>query len=254
MVGHRGSAGNAPENTLSSLRKARAEGCLWVEFDVRLTADRKLVVLHDESLERTTNGRGKASALPLAAIRALDAGSWFDPSFAGEKVPTLEEALALLDEAGLGANIEIKGKGASAYETGAILAGTLSRLSSSRQGALLVSSFHPEALLAARERTPALARGLLVGAVPRDWARRARALGCVSIHADERRLDPSMVAEIRACGFLMLAYTVNDPLRARNLFEWGVSSVFSDFPHAILAAMAHRESAAAPAANDGAQR
>lgn len=192
--------------------------------------------------------------MPLAAIRRLDAGSWFHPSFAGEMVPTLEEALALVDEEGLGANIEIKATGAAAYEAGAILAETLSQLSPSRQKSVLVSSFHPEALSAVRERAPTLSRGLLVNGLSRPWARRARALGCVSIHADERRLNPSIVAGIRASGYFLLAYTVNDPVRARSLLEWGVTSVFSDFPRGILAATAHAERAVAAAEADGVQR
>jgi glycerophosphoryl diester phosphodiesterase len=252
VIGHRGSAARAPENTLPGLRRARAEGCLWVEFDVRLTADRQLILLHDDTLRRTTNGKGRASALPLAAIRRLDAGSWFHPSFAGEKVPTLEEALSVLDEEGLGANIEVKATRVAASRAGAILADTLSRLSPSRRGGFLVSSFHAKALLAVRERAPALPRGILVRGAPRNWARRALSLGCASIHADERRLDPSIVAEIRASGYFLLAYTVNDPLRARRLFEWGVTSVFSDFPHAILGAVVQRE-CAVPARSEGAQ-
>ncbi len=224
-----------------------------MEFDVRLTADRKLILLHDDSLARTTNGKGKASALPFAAIRALDAGSWFHPSFAGEKVPTLEEALSLLDQEGLGANIEVKAARASAAAAGAVLADTLLRLSPSRRRHLLLSSFHREALLAARERMPTLPSALIFGGVPRNWERLARTLGCVAIHASERRLAPSIVTEIRAGGYALSAYTVNDPLRARTLFEWGVTSVFSDFPRAILDAMASRENAATAAAA-GAQR
>ena len=91
MIGHRGAAASAPENTLAGLRCAKALGCRWVELDVRLTADRQPVVIHDNRLQRTTDGRGRVSALPLAAIRRHDAGAWFAPSFAGERVPTLEE-------------------------------------------------------------------------------------------------------------------------------------------------------------------
>ena len=90
----------APENTLAGLREAAARGCRWVEFDVRLTADRQPVLLHDERLERTTDGRGKVGTLSLAAIQRYDAGGWFAPSFAGERVPMLEEALSLVGRAG----------------------------------------------------------------------------------------------------------------------------------------------------------
>src|SRR5712692_9179692 len=108
VIGHRGAAASAPENTLAGLRRAKALGCAWVEFDVRLTGDGALVLCHDPSLDRTTSGTGAVSAQSLAAIRDCDAGSWFAPAFAGERVPTLEEVLLLAAELDLGTNIEIK--------------------------------------------------------------------------------------------------------------------------------------------------
>src|ERR1700675_1784021 len=107
VIGHRGAAAHAPENTLAGLRRAKALGCGWVEFDVRLTGDGALVLCHDPLLDRTTSGSGPVSAKSLAAIRQCDAGSWFAPSFAGERVPTLDEALLLAAELDLGANVEI---------------------------------------------------------------------------------------------------------------------------------------------------
>ena len=108
VIGHRGAAGLAPENTLAALHKAHAVGCRWVEIDLRLTADGALVLLHDERIDRTTNGRGRVARLPWAALQRYDAGGWFDPAFAGEPVPSLAEAIAVLGECGLGANVELK--------------------------------------------------------------------------------------------------------------------------------------------------
>src|SRR5579862_6026518 len=122
VIGHRGAAARAPENTLAGLRCAKALGCAWVEFDVRLTGDGALVLCHDPRLDRTTNGSGLVSAMSLAAIRELDAGRWFDASFAGEKVPTLEEVLVLAGELDLGANIEIKSDRGREYATAAAVA------------------------------------------------------------------------------------------------------------------------------------
>src|SRR5271169_865003 len=98
VIGHRGAAAHAPENTLAGFRAARVLGCTWVEFDVRLTGDGALVVCHDDQLKRTTDGHGQISKLPLAAIRRWDAGSWFSKSFAGEMIPTLDETLELCRE------------------------------------------------------------------------------------------------------------------------------------------------------------
>lgn len=237
VIGHRGAAGCAPENTLAGLRRAAALGCRWVEFDVRLTADGELILLHDARLERTTNGRGKARALPLSAIGRFDAGAWFDPGFAGERVPSLADAIAVLAEAGLGANIELKAERRCAVETGAAVAELLIRLWPRQLPGPLVSSFVTTALAAARRSAPTIAGGLLLGRVPRNWRRRADALGCTTVNADHRRLRPGIVAEIRRAGYPVLAYTVNDAARARELFDWGVTSVFSDVPHMILAAL-----------------
>ena len=108
VIGHRGAAARAPENTLAGLRRAKDLGCSWVEFDVRLTGDGALVLCHDARLDRTTTGQGRVSAHRLSAIRCFDAGAWFAPEFAGGAVPTLEEALLVAAELGLSVNIEIR--------------------------------------------------------------------------------------------------------------------------------------------------
>lgn len=248
VIGHRGVAACAPENTLAGLRKAKELGCQWVEFDVRLTADGHLILLHDERLERTTNGRGEAIALPLATIRRFDAGCRFDASFRGEKVPTLADALALLGELGIGANIEVKASQCREAETGSLAAATLRQLWPPHLPAPLISSFDHQALAGARVGDPEVELGVLFHAVPENWRMVAESLGCATIHADHRRLDPALVADIRAAGYPMLAYTVNDPLRARTLFAWGVTSVFSDVPHIIYGAATSSNLAANPTA------
>jgi glycerophosphoryl diester phosphodiesterase len=230
VIGHRGAAACAPENTLAGFRRARALDCRWVEFDVRLTADAQPVLLHDSRLERTTDGRGKLSTLSLAAVRRHDAGAWFGPSFAEERVPTLEEAVTLLAALGLGANVELKATRGREAETGAVVADTLTRLGPSALPELLISSFRPAALVAARARVPGVARGILFRAIPKNWRAVAERLGCATIHADHQRLRPALVNEIRGAGYPLLAYTVNDPGRANALFDWGVTSVFSDDP------------------------
>jgi len=214
------------------LRCAKTLGCAWVEFDVRLTADGALVLCHDPWLDRTTSGSGLVSATRLASIRQCDAGSWFDPRFAGEVVPTLDEALLLAAELGLTVNIEIKSDRGHEYATAAAVAATLREL---RHGApaVLASSFLLSALAALRELAPPIPRGLLFRIVPRGWAELALRLGCAMIGADQRRLSPRRVAAIRAAGYQLAAFTVNDPARARQLLDWGVTSVFTDAPDII---------------------
>jgi glycerophosphoryl diester phosphodiesterase len=256
VIGHRGAAGCAPENTLAGFRKAAALGCRWVEFDVRLTSDNQPVLLHDNRLERTTDGRGKANASSFAAIRRHDAGSWFHPSFAGERVPKLAEALALLVELGLGANVELKAARGRAAETGALVSSLLVSYWPDDPAQLLISSFQPGALAAARDHAPSIARGLLFHRLPKNWLRIAAKLGCATIHAEHQRLSPAVVSEIREAGYPLLAYTVNDRARAQTLLDWGVTSVFSDVPDRLQGLargggncpvmMADRASAATP--------
>jgi glycerophosphoryl diester phosphodiesterase len=238
VIGHRGVAACAPENTLAGFRRARELGCLWVEFDVRLTADRQLILLHDERLERTTDGRGEAIELPLAAIRRCDAGGRFAPCFRGEPVPTLAEAITAIGELGLGANIELKAVRGREAETGALAAGMVRRLWPPQLPPPLISSFHYDALAAAHREAPTIARGFLFRTVPRDWRTLVESLACSTLHADHRRLRPALVAAIRMAGYPVLAYTLNDPARARTLFATGVASVFSDVPHILSAALA----------------
>ena len=108
VIAHRGLSARAPENTLAAFRAAAGAGVPWVECDVQLTADGHAVLLHDETLDRTTDGTGRLADTPLAGLRGLDAGGWFDAAFAGESIPALSEALDLLAALGLGVNLEIK--------------------------------------------------------------------------------------------------------------------------------------------------
>jgi len=237
VIGHRGAAAHAPENTLAGFRTAKSLGCCWVEFDVRLAADGTPVICHDDQLKRTTDGRGRISKLPLAAIRQLDAGTWFSAKFAGERVPTLDEALLYCRELELGANVEIKAEHGRGPATAAAVAACCQRLIG-RLPPILVSSFLEDAVAETAVRAPALTRGMLWRKIPHGWHETARRLGCATIHCGDADLTEKAAAEVRAAGYPLLVYTVNDGARARQLFSWGVTSVFSDAPDIIAEAMA----------------
>ena len=235
VIGHRGAAAHAPENTLAGFRAARALRCRWIEFDVRLTADKVAVVCHDDQLDRTTDGRGQISKMPLAAIRRLDAGSWFGAGFATEPVPTLDEALALCCDIGLGANIEIKAEGRRGPPTAAAVADCLAVFKGDLPP-ILISSFLPDAVAEAAALMPAVPRGMLWRKIPRNWATVAERLGCTTIHCGHADLTGKLAADVAAAEYPLLCYTVNDAARARQLFDWGVASVFSDAPDIIAVA------------------
>ncbi len=234
VIAHRGGAAGAPENTLAAFRHAHALGATWVEFDVRLTADGRPVVIHDATLDRTTSGQGAVLATPLAALGDLDAGEWFGPDFAGEMVPTLEEALELLVEMDMGANIEIKADADLAARTAAECLDVVRDVWPATAPPPLVSSFQPDALVMARDRVPQWPRGFLVEALTDDWPRVAAAVGAWSVHAAAELMTPRHVAEVLDAGYRVVVYTVDDPGRAVNLWDWGVNAIISDRPEALL--------------------
>lgn len=237
VIGHRGAAAHAPENTLAGFRKAAELGVAWVEFDVHLTKDGVPVILHDDTVERTTDGRGAVAALSFTELGRLDAGAWFGPSYRGERVPSLEEAIKLLGKLGLGAVVEIKPSPGAAIATADAALGVLVEKWPAHLPPPLVSSFTREALARAREVAPGIARALLVREIPANWRAELDTLGCSALHASERRLAAAEVAAVTASGVPVFAYTVNDGARARELRDWGVMAVFSDRPDAVARAL-----------------
>lgn len=233
IIGHRGACGLAPENTVASFRKAAELGVRWVEFDVHLSADGVPVVIHDDTVNRTTSGRGKVAKLSLAELQALDAGTWFQPRFQGERVPTLEAIVALLGKLGLGAVVEIKPSPGTEVETAEATVRLLLKRWPDHLPPPMVSSFEIEALERAHEVAPGIARALLVGRVRDGWQHEVDRLGCSALHADQERLDAKTVASVTHAGLPLFAYTVNDAARAADLFRWGVAAVFSDRPDLI---------------------
>ncbi len=230
VIGHRGAAGHAPENTLASVRRARALGATWVEVDVKLTRDGVPVLFHDDDLKRTTDGQGPVAAHTLAELAERDAGSWYGAQFAGEPIPTLEGLVAVLDELGMGLNLELKPCPGRARETGHLVGRAFARMWPTRLPAAVISSFQADALAACAEAAPELARAFLVHRLPADWAAVAAGLGAAAIHCDVKYLKHHEVAEILAAGLAVRCYTVNDGTMATRLFGWGVQSVITDFP------------------------
>ncbi|MBU9550545.1 glycerophosphodiester phosphodiesterase [Burkholderia multivorans] len=239
VVAHRGGGTLAPENTLAALDEGARRGHRMVEFDAKLSADDVTFLLHDDTVERTSNGRGAAAGMRYAALAALDAGAWRDARFAGERMPTLEAAAARCIALGLAANVEIKPCPGRERDTGRRVAADAAAYWRGAAVPPLLSSFSFEALREARETAPELPRGMLYETVPPDWhAQVVDALGCVSLHADHTRLDETQVRAIKAAGLRILVYTVNDLARARELVRWGVAAVCTDRidligPHAL---------------------
>ncbi len=248
VIGHRGAAMHAPENTLASFRIARTLGAEWVEFDVQATRDDCPVLIHDARLERTTDGKGLVAERAAAELARLDAGRWFGASFRGERLPTLDDALAFLDELRLGAMIEVKaGPGDGPRTMGVVLHCLGAR---KLRIPCHLSSFDEDALARASEERPDIPRALIVKDVPADWLARVERLKCGALHAGERGLTAARVAAVAAKRPLR-AYTVNAPARANALFQWGVAAVFTDCPDVIISAVGHRSGGPAETGSRG---
>lgn len=235
VIGHRGAAASAPENTIESIRRAAALGARWVEFDAKLTRDGVVILMHDDTLDRTTTGHGPVKATPWSEIRRLDAGAWFGPDWRGTKVPKLADVLAELVRLEVGANIEIKPCPGREVETAAAVVEVVQAVWPKGREWPLLSSFALESLGAARDLAPDLPRGLLIWDDPEQWRVEAGRLGCATVHFSSRHL-PGDLGTVRRAGLGLAVYTVNDRLEARRLLDAGADCIITDRPDAILAA------------------
>lgn len=227
IVAHRGGGKLAPENTLAAIDTGARYGHTMIEFDAKLSRDEHIFLLHDDTLDRTSNGWGIAGELPWHQLAQLDVGGWFAKEFSNERLPLLEAVAARCRQHNLMANIEIKPTTGYEAQTGRVIALAAREL---WQGEIapLLSSFSFTALEAAMQAAPELPRGLLLDEWHDEWRTMTEALDCVSIHLNHRLLDAERTTEIKRAGLKILVYTVNQPERARTLLEWGVDAICTD--------------------------
>lgn len=228
IVAHRGGGALAPENTLGAIRLGAALGYRGVEFDVMLAGCGTPVLMHDETLKRTTNGRGEVARTPYAQLAQLDAGAWHSGSFRGERIPRFEEAARLCRQLHLWANVEIKPAAGFERRTGEAVARAAHLLWRGAEQLPVLSSFSPLALAAARQAAPELPRGLLVGRIPPHWRELMQDLDCFALHCNYRALNRRLAEAIHAAGHAILTWTVNDRRAARRLLGWGVDCLVTD--------------------------
>lgn len=230
VIGHRGAAGYAPENTLASFDKAYQLGCRCIEFDVMLSIDEEAFIIHDDQLTRTTNGKGDVGRVSAAYIRGLDAGSWFSKEFKGEKIPTLKEAIDWLILKGMNANIEIKPYHQTAEKTTRVVIKHIEEQWPQHLAPPLISSFDLSVLELSHALAPSIPRGLLLHRWRQDWRQLAAKMCCYSVHLNSRIATKARIDLIKAEGYQIYVYTVNKRHKAALLFELGVDAVFTDFP------------------------
>ncbi|WP_374402756.1 glycerophosphodiester phosphodiesterase [Niveibacterium sp.] len=235
VLAHRCGGTLAPENTLIGLEFAIAHRCFGVEFDVMLSSNGTPVLIHDETLDRTTDGHGRVCDTPDSALLLCDAGTWHSARFAGERVPLFADAIRRCRALGITANVEIKPAEGFEVATGRITAATAAAGWAGAEVQPLLSSFCVAALAAAAETAPHLPRAILFDQLPPDWREQVRALDAQGVVCNTRRLDAATIAAVKHEGLRLAVYTENDPLRARQLFDWGVDSVITDRPDLVTA-------------------
>jgi len=259
-IAHRGAGTLAPENTLAAFRVGLAHGFRMFECDAQLSADGVVFFMHDQKLDRTTNGSGDVSGMAWKDIASLDAGLWHSAGFAGERVPTLAEVAAFCRSTGACVNLEIKSvpefsagssltsssgfSPDSASEQEATAARSIARQAQAlwREQASasnapadptalippFLTSFSVAAIRAVQEVAPELPRGLLLEDLSGDWQFQAQQLACHALVFDGQLLNPGLVAAVQAMGMRCLAYTVNDPSDMMALKAAGIDGLITD--------------------------
>lgn len=233
---HRGASGHAPQNTLAAFRLAAEMGADGIELDVHLSADGEVVVIHDDTVDATTNGHGRVSAMTLAELKALDAGSWFDPRFAGERIPTLQEVFDAVGHRLL-INVEIKVE--AGYHPPAQEAETVRLIEDNDMvERVIVSSFSIASLRRVRRLNPHIALGLLYARVETPlFPALARLLGTPfeALHPEFGLVTPRYMAGARRRGLPVNAWTVNEVEQMRRLIELGVDGIITNYPDRLRA-------------------
>ena len=231
LVGHRGVASLAPENTLAGIRKAAELGLEWIELDVTLLGDGSAVMFHDPRLNRTTNGGGHLRRQTLSSVKLLDAGGWHSDQWQGESVPELIEALTLIKELGLGLNLELKPNRCDLHLLVEKVLAALQHLDFP-SNKLLVSSFNHKALVLFRGQSVHRI-GCLFETLPANWKHKAQQVDAVSIHVNAKKLKETKAQQVKASGYELYCYTVNDTQLLSKLKSWHVDGVFSDCPQEL---------------------
>lgn len=237
LIAHRGANQIAPENTLIAFELAKQHGAKMLEFDVVLSQDHIPVIIHDETVTRTTNGRGFVWDHSLQALQQLDAGSWFDPQFQGTTIPTLQETLQQLQEWGMAANIEIKDTGDVARNAMTAQAAAPIIADFATTTPCIVSSCCYQTATLVRYLLPTMPIGMLLHL--KSWQHlqgqqlaviqdRYQQLDCTALHINDADITEQCVSQLKAFAPQLAVFTVNTLERARLLFAWGVDSIFTD--------------------------
>ena len=233
VIAHRGASGHAPENTLAAFKRALTLGATFIETDLQLSRDSRFVAIHDDTVNRTTNGQGKVHDQTLAALRRFDAGSWFGSDYTGERIPTLEEILEFSKKNDIVFYLELKPSGSWGGEHALI--GALRE--SGEVARVVVISFDHTILAGLRKIEPTLMTGVLYDGQLADLLTTAVDVGARQLVVRGDLVTPAMIAEARKRDLQIVCWTVNHPAHIRLLIAAGVDGIMSDYPDRLVAAL-----------------
>jgi glycerophosphoryl diester phosphodiesterase len=234
IFGHRGASAYAPMNTIPAFELAVEQGADGVELDVHFSKDKQLIVLHDFTVDHTTNGTGYARDMTLAELKALDAGSKKDAKFVGVQIPTLDEVFAAVGQK-LYVNVEIKSETVETDGVEQAVADCLRR--NNMQERVIISSFNPLALKRFREIMPEVPIGYLYVAEEQPFAEVMETLPHEALHPHHPMIDQAYMEWAKSKGYRVNTWTVNDPARAMELKNLGVDAIITDTPDVMLGAL-----------------
>ncbi|MHC2999237.1 glycerophosphodiester phosphodiesterase [Microbacterium sp. HJ5] len=231
ITSHRGGGATAPENTLPAIEAALAVGDGYVEVDVALTADGHPVLMHDKKVDRTTDGTGRLASLTLAEVRALDAGSWFDPAFRGTRVPTLQEFLDVLDESGGRAIVELKG----VWDAASVDRALAEVHARDLERRIALASFDARTLALSAASSEVVSRLLVLKHLPQDVVTAVEQAGVRGIIVDRKAVlaRPEVVDELHAVGARVFVYTLNKDAQWDAVTALGVDGIVTDDPRTL---------------------
>jgi len=234
VIAHRGAPVCAPENSLQAFIAARNAGAAWIETDVKLTADGIPVLIHDDTLDRTTSGKGPVAEMAWTEMQKLDAGAWFSPNFSGAKVTSLAELVAFCSSSKMRLLLELKPSPGRTQATVMVALIEAAKLWPEDMPPPIITSFSTDALLIAAQLHPGWPRGLLLDTWHDNWIEAVERTESSLVTIKEEFLTPERLISLRNATVPVLAYTVNDPVRAKELLRNGIKAIYSDDPGLIL--------------------
>lgn len=232
VFAHRGSSGTAPENTIAAFREAAALPIYGVEFDVHMTKDGELVVIHDERIDRTTNGSGFVKDLTLKELRQFDAGSWFSADFTGQLIPTLEEVLEVFNQRHHQLNIELKSDIFPYIGMGDKVVALVEKMG--MEDRVIISSFDHESIRAIKTKTPTIETGALFGEVLVDSYEYGKKIPADALHMSLPAALRPAAAEAMNKGAVVRVWTVNEIIYVDMLLQTDVEAIFTDYPEKMF--------------------